>query len=69
MTYTYELVNERLPFELGWSPSDEVISEVQILAVSNLIAAATNLFTGEGEQPHVAPRRRDLHSGMAAQNP
>ncbi|RYP55667.1 hypothetical protein DL769_010071 [Monosporascus sp. CRB-8-3] len=64
----YFFVNERLPYELGWTTREQVVSTEDILKVSNMIDEATNLITpsesnGVARRSTVVVRRGDLHYG------
>ena len=61
-TLTILLENERLPFELGWHTREQAISQEDVQGVSDMIANATSLITGEGSSPET--RRRDLHGSF-----
>lgn len=56
-----DLVNERLPTELGWSRKEAVVNIEDILKASKFIRDATSLFT-DSESGHGS--KRDLHSGF-----
>lgn len=59
-------MNERLPFELGWSTKDFVISVEDIMKVSDMVGEATNLLTDDAASEKVV-RHPDLHSGIGLQ--
>ncbi|RYP20508.1 hypothetical protein DL765_002753 [Monosporascus sp. GIB2] len=64
----YFFVNERLPYELGWTTREQALSTGDIIKVSDMIAEATSLIT-PSESDGVARRSRavvgrgDLHYG------
>ncbi|KAF2647155.1 Cloroperoxidase [Lophiostoma macrostomum CBS 122681] len=59
----YFFLNEKLPFELGWTQKTHVMSLEDITKVSQAIGNATNLFTG-GDAQAAKLRRGDFHAGM-----
>ncbi|KAK1140900.1 hypothetical protein N8T08_009773 [Aspergillus melleus] len=60
----YFFENERLPFDLGWARSGEVINQEDILKVSEMIRKATSLLTETESEKQ--SRARDLHASKQA---
>lgn len=56
-----EAENERLPVELGWAKSEQVVSLADITLLTLMIRNATNLITPS--KSGAAVGRRDLHGG------
>lgn len=61
MMLTVNVVNERLPTELGWTRKEATVNIEDILRASEFIRNATSLFT-DSEAGHGS--KRDLHSGF-----
>lgn len=53
--------NERLPVELGWIKSEEIVSLADITLLTSMIRNATSLITPS--KSGAAVGRRDLHGG------
>ncbi|KAL4902082.1 hypothetical protein BDW74DRAFT_187055 [Aspergillus multicolor] len=65
----YFFRHERFPTELGWSTRDEVVQLMDVMKISGMIGAQTDLLTGEesaqGKQRRAdMVRRGDLHAGF-----
>ncbi|KAL2835422.1 Chloroperoxidase [Aspergillus pseudoustus] len=61
----YFFENERLPTELGWTAKADAITQEDVLRISGMISAATNLITdAPTETGATHARRGDLHAGL-----